>query len=71
MTNKERVLDYIKEKGSITSMECYEALGITTLQECIRDLRRDGTQITAVVENGKNRYGDNCHWNRYFLEAQQ
>ena len=67
MTNKERILNYIKENKSITSKECYEELGILTLQESIRDLKRDGIGITTIREDGINRYGEKCHWMRYFL----
>ena len=65
MTQKERVLQYIAETGSITALEAVRELGVLQLSARICELEREGTVFLKVPEKGKNRYGDPCHWVRY------
>lgn len=54
MTQKERVLDYIRVHGSITSYQAFEQLKITRLAARIDELKRDGHNIhcTIVTKQG-------------------
>ena len=63
MSQKDLVLSYLKEHGSITSWDCIMQLKCTRLSEYIRQLKHDDNlPITPVWEtNGKKR------WVRYFL----
>lgn len=63
---KERVLNYIKEHGSITTWEAFERLGCTRLSEYIRQLR---LEYTITDENVKkvNRYGETVYFKKYKL----
>lgn len=45
-TQKERVLDYLKNNKTITSIECVYRLNIVDLQKAIQLLRQDGWNIT-------------------------
>lgn len=45
MTQKEAVRKYVKEHGSITSMEAFQELGITRLAARIADLIADGYSV--------------------------
>lgn len=67
MANKERVLAYMEEHGSISSMEAFKDLGVTRLSAVIFDLRADGYEIDAKREKTVNRYGDKVSFARYTL----
>lgn len=68
VTNKERVLEYIKEFGSITSLDAFKDLGNTRLSASIWLLRHeDGINIVSKNETTKNRYGDKVTYARYYI----
>ena len=69
MTNKERVLDYLKHhKRGITPMEAWEKLGVYRLSDAIHVLRKkDGYNIITNVVEVKNKYGKTCSVARYVL----
>lgn len=67
-TQCERIIDYINDFGSITSMEAMQDLGCMRLASRICDLKRRGYKIVSKTEIGKNRYGDPMSYSRYFLE---
>lgn len=67
MTQRERVLQYIKDFGSISSMEAFKDLGATRLSAVIFDLRKAGYPIATKTEKTKNRYGETVYFARYYL----
>uniref|UniRef100_UPI0040253FDD helix-turn-helix domain-containing protein n=1 Tax=Eubacterium sp. TaxID=142586 RepID=UPI0040253FDD len=67
-TQCERIIDYINDFGSITSMEAMQDLGCMRLASRICDLKRRGYKIVSKTEIGKNRYGEPITYSRYFLE---
>lgn len=66
-SQKERVIDYIIQFGSISSWEAYKDLGITQLGARIDQLKKEGFQFETEWENGKNRYGESTTYKRYTL----
>ena len=56
-----KVLQYIQNNGSITSLECAIHLRIMDLQGVVRDLKKEGYNITSVWEKS-----DNAIYKRYF-----
>lgn len=64
---KQRILDYMREKGTITPMTAFGELGITKLATRIGELIDDGYDIKKVWEHDVNRYGDRVHYMRYSL----
>ena len=66
-SQKQRILDYIKAHGSITSLEAYKYLGITQLGARIFELKDEGHTFATEYENGKNRYGEETQYKRYRL----
>ena len=62
-----RVLDYIDNFGSITSLDAFKDLGITRLSAVIFDLRKMGYNIVADTEVQFNRYGEKAHFSRYYI----
>ena len=69
MTQCERIMDYIKRFGSITTIEAFSDLGITRLASRIHDLRELGIEIDSETIKGKNRYGETVHYTRYSLRS--
>ena len=67
MKQADRVLDYIREHGSITQMDASNDLGVFCLPERIRDLRKAGIAVKSTLETSKNRWGDTCRYARYTL----
>ena len=67
VTQRDRVLQYIKDFGSITSWEAYSELGITQLGARIFELKDRGYNFEKERVNTKNRYGDQTHFDRYRL----
>lgn len=69
-TQAQRILEYIKEHGSITQFEAFTELGIMRLASRISELRRTGVQINSQTEKVKNRFGETCRVKRYRLGEQ-
>lgn len=69
-TQCDRIIQYIKDFGSITTLEAFTELGIVRLGARISELRKDGVKIADKPETVKNRYGEKCHIKRYYLKEQ-
>lgn len=67
MKQSDRVMEYMKEFGSITPLDAVRDLGIMCLAERVRDLRNAGIDIKSTPEKSKNRYGDITRYVRYSL----
>lgn len=70
MTQHERILQYIKEFGSISPMEAYGDLGITKLATRISEMRADGMEFDQRIEKRKNRYGEKVNFMRYWFKGE-
>ena len=69
-TQNERIIDYIKEFGSITQFEALRDLGVMRLASRISDLKRLGYPIVSTIEPVKNRFGETCHIKRYSIQSE-
>lgn len=67
MTQNEKVLAYMREKGGITSYGAF-TIGCLRLSARIHELRRMGHKIEAETVYGKNRDNEPVHFTRYRLE---
>lgn len=65
MTQKEMVLGYIRDFGSITPVDAFRDLGITRLAAVVCRLRREGHNIHKEREHALNRYGQTVRYARY------
>lgn len=65
MTQKEKVLQYMKDFGRITTLQAFQDLGITRLAARINELRKDGVLIETNFINVKNRYGEKVRYAEY------
>lgn len=70
-TQRQRVLDYIHDFGSITSYEANKDLGVTRLASRISELKKMGYTIVSKFETVENRYGEACHIKRYSIEEEE
>ena len=67
MTQRELVLKYIQDFGSITPLEAFRDLGVTRLSAVIFTLRKRGNLIVTDTETATNRYGKTVKYARYRL----
>lgn len=67
ITQKDRILQYIREFGSISSWEAYSDLGITQLGARIDELKKEGYEFKTEWESSTNRYGDKVDYKRYYI----
>lgn len=70
LRHQDRVLNYIKEFGSITSAECFTELGIIDLPKKICLFQDEGYVFKKEPITKKNRYGDSTTYKRYSLETE-
>ena len=64
---KQRILNYLEQYGSITNLEAKDNIGVLGLSARICELRKEGYNIISTPEKGKNRYGETTHYVRYSL----
>jgi hypothetical protein len=57
VTQAQRVIDYIRETGSITQLEAIKELGVLRLSAVIFDLKKAGCAIKTELVPVKTRYG--------------
>lgn len=67
ITQKDRIINYIREFGSITSWEAYQDLGVMQLGARIDQLQKDGYVFKTKWEHKKNRYNGDVSFKRYYL----
>lgn len=69
-TQVEKVIKYLKDFGSITSLQAFNDLGITQLGARIFEAKkRYGYEIDGDFIRVKNRYGEKCSIKRYTLRS--
>lgn len=68
-TQAERVLDFIKQNGSISSAEAFTELSIMDLPKRICELKDKGCAFSIKTVSGKNKFGAKTHWNVYRLKG--
>ena len=65
MTQREAILQYIKDYGSITPMQAFSDLGITKLATRISEMRKDGWDFKIETVSVKGRYGKIVTYAKY------
>lgn len=77
MTQADRVLNHLKEHGSITNMQCHLLYGIRHCPSVIRNIKRNlllqGSTfyIDTEQQKGCDRYGNKTNWLKYILKERQ
>lgn len=67
-TQRDKVLAYINQFGSITSWQAYSDLGVTQLGARIYELKEQGYIFSKTRVNTTNRLGEKTHYDEYRLE---
>ena len=67
MTQKERLLDYLKAFQRINPLDAWKHLGIYRLSAVVYDLRKDGHKIETARKAVQNRFGEECVVAEYVL----
>lgn len=65
MTQKDLILKYLDENGSITPMDAFTDLGITKLATRISEMRKAGMEFIKIPETAVNRFGHPVCYMRY------
>lgn len=71
MNQREKILKYMKDFGSITAYEAVIDLGITQLAARLCELKDRGYEFNKEMMSGKNRYGERTHYIRYSLKGEE
>lgn len=69
VTMKDRIIKYMEDFGSITTMEAFSQLGCTRLSEYIRQIRQERIVKDEWVKL-TNRYGEKIEFKKYFFEEE-
>ena len=69
MTQTERVLEYMRDFGSISPLDAIRDLGIYRFSARIFDLKEQGHRVNTTITSSKNRYGETIHYAVYTLEV--
>lgn len=64
---RQRILDYINETGSITALEAVKELGVLQLSARLVELERDGIVFNKEQESALNRFGERVYYIRYSI----
>lgn len=71
ISQENKVINYMREYGSITQLDALREFGCMRLASRISSLRKRGYAITSTLETSKNRYGETIKYSRYRMEAEQ
>ena len=66
-TQVDRVIDYMKQFGSVSTLEAFKDLGVTRLSARIFEIRKRGYKVKAEPIKAKNRFGENVRYFKYSL----
>lgn len=66
-TQRQKIINYIREFGSITSLDACRDLGIMQFATRIKELKEEGYEFRTEWESSKNRYGEKVDFKRFYL----
>lgn len=67
MNQREMILRFMTEYGSITPVDAMREFGCMRLASRISEIRKDGYDVRKVLEKDVNRFGDTVRYARYSL----
>ena len=67
----QRIVDYMRRFGSISTLEAFNDLGVARLASRIHDLKVQGYNITSETKTSKNRYGESVSFKVYRLAEKE
>lgn len=69
-TQRQLILNYIHDFGSITPFQAFADLGITKLATRISEMRDDGMEFKIEKVASKNRYGKTVRFAKYSFKEE-
>lgn len=63
----DRIVEYIKEHGGITSLDAARDLGCMRLGARIFEIKERGIEVKSEFINVENRFGEICRVKRYWI----
>lgn len=70
-TQCQRILDYMKQFGSISTLEAFRDLSVARLASRIHDLKSMGYNIESEIKSSKNRFGETTYFKVYRLAEEK
>lgn len=71
VTQCQRILDYMTQFGSISTLEAFNDLGVARLASRIHDLKDQGYNIVSQTKSSRNRYGEKTYFKVYRLAEEK
>jgi hypothetical protein len=69
---KEKIVAYCKEHGSITARDAFIKLGINSPRKVISAMHRSGKYIVDTLEESRvDEGGYRTRWNRYYIKERE
>jgi len=69
MSQTEQILEHLKKRGTITSLEAYQSYGVTRLASRINDLKKQGQKISGIFINVPTRSGSTTVKQYYLVKG--
>ena len=67
LTQNQRIIRHLKDKGSITALEAMKEYGIMRLSSRVCELKDQGYLIRSEFISSKNRYNESVSFSKYSL----
>ena len=67
LTQKDRIIRHLNDKGSVTALEAMKEYGIMRLTSRICELKDEGYNIRSEFVSAKNRYNEPVSFSKYSL----
>ena len=67
LTQKDRIIRHLNDKGSITALDAMKEYGIMRLASRISELKDEGYNIRSEFVSSKNRYNESVSFSKYSL----
>ena len=71
VTQCQRIIDYMHQFGSISTLEAFRDLGVARLASRIHDLKGMGYNITSETVSSLNRFNEKTYFKVYRLEEKE
>ena len=71
ITQCDRIIEYMRRFGSISTLEAFNDLGVARLASRIHDLKAQGYNIISETRTTKNRFGETVHHSVYSLAEEK
>jgi hypothetical protein len=71
MSQKDRVLQYLKQGKTLTRLNAWDELGVIETPARISELRGEGHDIQTTMTPVLNRYGESVRIAEWFIKREQ